>query len=118
MVNKIPTVGNSDPALAFDIASRSGAAEKLKSASNQDVKSTKDVEKAAKGFEALLLQEMMQSMWSTVEFAGMFKEESNESQIYRDMFSQAIADTTAEGRGIGVKEFLSKELLRKNHASK
>lgn len=82
------------------------------------IKTTKDIDKAASGFEALLLQEMMQSMWSTVEFTDMLGEKSNEADIYRDMLNQAIADSTASGRGIGVKQMMQKELLKTVKASK
>lgn len=85
---------------------------KLKSLKNQDIRSEKELEKAAAGFEALLLQQMMQSMWSTVEFSGMFNEEGNQASIYRDMFNQAIADETAKGRGMGVKEYVKQQLTK------
>lgn len=75
-------------------------------------KSAKDTEKAASGFEALLLQQMMKSMWESVDSPGMFGENSNEGQIYRDMFIQAVADTAAKGRGMGVKDVVKRELLK------
>lgn len=94
--------------------------QKLDALSNQkdSIKTSRDIEKAASGFEALLLQEMMQSMWNTVEFTDMLGEKSNEADIYRDMLNQAIADSTASGRGIGVKEMMQKELLKTVKASK
>lgn len=94
--------------------------QKLNALSNQkdNIKTSKDIDKAASGFEALLLQEMMQSMWNTVEFTDMLGEKSNEADIYRDMLNQAIADSTASGRGIGVKEMMQKELLKTVKASK
>lgn len=116
-MNKIPTVTPLSSAMSSGMAQGNAAVQKVKNLSEQDLKSKKEVDKAAGGFEALLLQEMMQSMWSTVEFSGMFNEKSNEASIYRDMFSQAIADNTSAGRGIGVKEFIGKELLRKGRAS-
>ena len=90
-------------------------AEKLK---NQELKSKEAVNKAAGEFEALLLHQMMKEMWKTVEFNGFMGGDSNEAQIYRDMMSQAISESAAEGRGIGVKEFLSKELFKLDTASK
>ena len=72
----------------------------------------KEIEKAATGFEALLLHQMLKAMWSTVQTEGLLGEDSNQARIYRDMLNQAIADSVAEGRGIGVKEFLTKELSR------
>ncbi len=118
MVNKIPTVSGFSAGSAALESRGNLDVEKVKSLKERKVDSPQDVEKAAGGFEALLLHQMLESMWSTVEFAGMFNETSNESQIYRDMMSQAVADTTAEGPGIGVKDFLRKELLKYSKASK
>ena len=78
----------------------------------------KGVDKAAGGFEALLLHQMLKSMWETVDTSGLLGEDSNQAQIYRDMFNQSLADSIAEGRGIGVKQFLKGELVRRGIASK
>lgn len=86
-----------------------GAAKNL---ADKDVKSAEEVEEAAGGFEALLLHQMLKSMWSTVQGTGFLGDDSNEAQIYRDMLNQAIADSVAEGRGVGVKDFLRKELTK------
>jgi len=117
-VNKIPTLSGVEAGSASQIARGNAELEKAKNLQKQGFKSEKDVDKAAGGFEALLLHQMMESMWSTVDFAGMFNETSNESQIYRDMLTQAMADKTSEGAGIGVKSFLRKELLKYSKASK
>lgn len=117
-MNKIPTLSGIDAASAAQTAQQTAQDARLKQLSTQKVSSEKEVDKAAGGFEALLLHQMMESMWSTVEFAGMFNETSNESSVYRDMLSQALADTTSQGRGIGVKDFLRKELLKNSDASK
>lgn len=85
---------------------------KAKELQNQKLNSEKEVNKAASGFEALLLHEMLKAMWSTVQTTGLLGENSNEAQIYRDMFGQAVADTIAEGQGVGVKQFMKKELLK------
>ena len=117
-MSKIPTLSGIQAASAGFEARGTADIAKAKELGNRKVSSEKEVDKAAGGFEALLLHQMMESMWSTVEFGGMFNETGNESNIYRDMLSQAVADTTAEGRGIGVKDFLKKELLKKTDASK
>ncbi|MCB0323364.1 MAG: rod-binding protein [Bdellovibrionales bacterium] len=85
---------------------------RAKSLASKDVKSQEDVEKAAGGFEALLLHQMLKAMWSTVQSTGFLGDDSNQAQIYRDMLNQAIADSVAEGRGVGVKDFLRKELSK------
>ncbi len=74
--------------------------------------SEKEIDKAAGGFESLLINEMLKSMWATVEPAGLMGENSNQAQIYRDMFNQSIADKISEGKGIGVKSFMRREISR------
>ncbi|MFN8388907.1 MAG: rod-binding protein [Bdellovibrionota bacterium] len=117
-MNKIPTLSGLPASSAGSITEQANAVEKAKNLKAHGLGKPKDVEKAAGGFEALLLHQMFESMWSTVDYAGMFNEKSNESQYFRDMLSQAVADNTSKGRGIGVKTFLEKELLRKYEASK
>jgi Rod binding domain-containing protein len=79
----------------------------------QKTDSPKEVEKATKGFEALLLQQMMHSMFETVDHTGLMGEDSNEADIMRGMFTQAVADEIASGKGIGVKEVVSKEIAKR-----
>ena len=79
---------------------------------DRSVKSEAEADKAAKGFEALLLQQMLKSMWETVEQSNFLGGDSNQAGIYRDMLNQAISDSVSEGRGIGVKQYLRKELLK------
>lgn len=83
-----------------------------KSLKNQKIDTPQEVDKAASGFEALLLHNMLQEMWSTTGSEGILGDNSNEAQIFRDMFHQAISDEIAEGDGIGVKNFLKKELSK------
>jgi peptidoglycan hydrolase FlgJ len=70
-----------------------------------------EIDKAASGFESLLVHKMLQEMWSTSS-DGIFGENSNQAQIFRDMFNQAVADEISKGEGMGVKKFISKELSR------
>lgn len=86
--------------------------QQAKSLASKENSSDAEVDKAASGFEALLLHQMIKSMWSTVERNGLMGEDSHQSQIYQDMLNQAIADSIAEGKGIGVKDFLKKELSK------
>jgi Rod binding domain-containing protein len=86
--------------------------DKLETLKNQKVKSAEEVDKAAGGFEALLLHNMLKEMWGSTGSDGLLGEKSNESQIFRDMFNQAIADEVVKGEGIGVKDFLKKELTK------
>ena len=94
------------------------ATDKVKTLSKQEVKDQKDLDKAAKGFEALLLHEMLKSLWETVEVKGWLGHDSNEAQIYRGMLNQAIADSVSEGKGIGIKDVVKKELSKQIGSSK
>lgn len=64
---------------------------------------------AGKQFEALLVQEMLKSMWATIPEGGMLSGSSEEQQ-YRDMFNEQLAMTIASGKGIGVKEVIQKDI--------
>ena len=70
---------------------------------------TKDPKQAAQQFEALLLQEMLKSMWATVP-QGQLLSGSHEEKMYRDMLNEAVADSISQGRGIGIKDVILKDL--------
>ena len=72
---------------------------------------SKNPEKVARDFEALLLKQMIDSMWSSVPKDGLLSG-SNEEEMYRDMLNQALASSISEGRGIGVKEVILKDINR------
>lgn len=78
----------------------------------QKIKS-QQTEKAATDFEALLLHEMIKSMWATVPQNG-FLSGGNEEAMYQDMFQEAVSNEIASGRGIGIKEVLIKEFEKQN----
>jgi Rod binding domain-containing protein len=70
-------------------------------------------EVAAQQFEALLVQQMLQSMWSTVPKHGLLSG-SNEESMYRDMLNEALANSIAEGKGLGIKDVILKDINRIN----
>ena len=70
---------------------------------------SKDPKQAAQQFEALLVQEMLKSMWATVP-QGQLLSGSHEETMYRDMLNEAVADSIAQGKGIGVKDVILKDL--------
>lgn len=67
------------------------------------------IKDASTQFEALLLQQMMGAMWSTVPKDGVISG-SREEELYRDMLNEAVAKSTASGQGIGIKEVIAREL--------
>jgi len=74
---------------------------------------TKQHEEAAQQFEALLVKQMLDSMWSTVPKGGIVSG-SNEESLYRDMFNEALSNSISEGRGIGIKDVILKDFNRFN----
>jgi peptidoglycan hydrolase FlgJ len=70
---------------------------------------TKDAKAASEQFEALLVQEMLKSMWSTVPQTGMLSG-SYEEGMYRDMLNEAIAKSISEGQGMGIKDVIYKDI--------
>jgi flagellar protein FlgJ len=117
-MSNFPTAELSQVNFSAEDAQGKAQLENLKRLTSQGVKTEKEIEKAAGGFEALLLHQMLQSMWKTVDSTGLLGENSNQAKIYHDMFQQALADTISEGDGIGVKKFLRKELSKYSNASK
>ena len=115
---KSETVAGAAGLMAQQMAQATAESQAANNLKNRKVTSEKDVDKASSGFEALLLHEMMKAMWATVENTNVLGEKSNEGEIYRDMLNQAISDSVADGKGIGVKDFLRKELSRHVNASK
>jgi flagellar protein FlgJ len=66
------------------------------------------VREAAGQFEALLLQSMLKSM-RTVSFGkGLF--DSDQSDMYREMFDQQLAVELSHGRGLGLADMITRHL--------
>ncbi|MFM1848346.1 MAG: hypothetical protein RL417_1820 [Pseudomonadota bacterium] len=71
-----------------------------------------EIERASTDFEALLLQQMLQSMWSTVPQNGMLTG-SREETLYRDMLNEQLAQSMAGSQSLGIKDMIARE-MRKN----
>lgn len=72
------------------------------------------VEAAAQQFEGMLLQQMLSAMWKTVPESPMFGK-SQELDIYRDMLNEAVSNSIATGRGIGIKEVIARDIRKLEH---
>lgn len=70
---------------------------------------TQRPEEVAKQFEGLLLKQMIDSMWRTVPKEGLLSG-SQEEDMYRDMLNEALATSISEGKGIGVKDIILKDI--------
>jgi Rod binding domain-containing protein len=69
-------------------------------------------EKAATDFEALLLQQMIQSMWKSVPSEGLLSGSSEEA-MYRDMLSEQLAQELAKNQSMGLKDAVLGEMNKK-----
>lgn len=67
----------------------------------------------AKQFEAMLLNEMLSSMSKTTFGSDLLG--SNSGPMFQSLFTQQIAQTVAQGRGIGLASTLAKEIANRYH---
>ena len=74
-----------------------------------DPKEQAKIEDAAEQFEALLVQQMFNSMWQAVPQEGLLSG-SNEEALYRDMFNQALAESLSKNQSLGIKDVIMKEM--------
>lgn len=77
----------------------------------RDGNSPEAIKAAAKQFEALFLQQVMKSMRDTVPQEGMFNNE--QTKTYQSMLDQQMASVIADGRGLGLAEQLSQQLMQR-----
>jgi flagellar protein FlgJ len=75
----------------------------------KDIPLSKKPEEVATQFEGMLLKQMIDSMWSTVPKGGLLTG-TNEEGMYRDLLNEALAKSISEGKGIGVKDVIMKDL--------
>jgi Rod binding domain-containing protein len=82
----------------------------------QEAKSSsdKDIEKASKDFEALLVQQMLSSWWKTVPSGGGISS-SREEELFRDMLNQELSQQIADNDSLGVKDIIARELKGKGN---
>ncbi len=69
------------------------------------------IQKAGQDFEALLLQQMFQSMWQSVPGEGLLSG-SKEEGMYRDMLNQALGQSLAENQSIGIKDIIVQDIKK------
>lgn len=110
MSDLLKGIGPSGIEQAQMIRATSAAENLTKSSGTKD--NAKEAEKAATQFEALLLHQMINEMWSSVPKGGLLSGSSEEA-MYRDMFNEALATNIAETKSLGVKDVLLRELKAK-----
>ncbi|EIM62556.1 rod-binding protein [Desulfobacter postgatei] len=76
----------------------------------RQIEREKDLEKACQGFEALMLNTLMQRMRDTLPGDSLFPE-SNASDVYQSLHDQFLTQNLSQGRRVtGFKEFLYQQL--------
>ena len=86
----------------------------VKTMSAEEVaKRDKEIKDASVQLEAIMLKMMFTEMWKTVPKDELFKDD-NAMEIYRDMYNEEITKKAAEGGGIGLADYIYKQLT-KNH---
>ncbi|MBQ3442828.1 MAG: rod-binding protein [Selenomonadaceae bacterium] len=93
------------------------ATEKLESATIKTMtpaevaQRNQEIKEASVQLEALLLKMMYTEMWKTVPKNELFGS-SNAMDIYRDMYNEEITKKAAEAGGIGLADYIYKQLTK------
>lgn len=97
---------------ATDKLNRSTAANKINVMSKEDVaKRNEEIKEASVQLEALMLKLMYNEMWKTVPKNELFSDgNDNAMEIYRDMYNEELTKKIAEGGGIGLADFIYRQL--------
>ena len=84
----------------------------VKTMSAEEVaKRDKEIKEASVQLEAIMLKMMFTEMWKTVPKDELFKDD-NAMEIYRDMYNEELTRVAAEGGGIGLADFIYKQLTK------
>ena len=74
-------------------------------------KRNEDIKKASVQLEAIMLKMMYTEMWKTVPKNTLFSDgNDNAMEIYRDMYNEELTKQAAEGGGIGLADFIYRQL--------
>ena len=85
---------------------------KIKTMTQEEVaQRNQEIKEASVQLEALLLKMMYDSMWKTVPKDELFGN-SNAMDIYRDMYNEELTKKAAEDGGIGLANFIYKQLTK------
>ena len=93
---------------------KSSASTKIKTMTDEELaQRNKDIKEASVQLEALLLKMMYNEMWKTVPKNELFGD-GNAMEIYRDMYNEELTKKAAEGGGIGLADFIYRQLTETN----
>lgn len=89
---------------------QSSASRQPKIMTDEDIaKRNADIKEASVQLEALLLKMMYTEMWKTVPKNTLFGDD-NAMEIYRDMYNDEITKKVAEAGGIGLADYIYRQL--------
>ena len=95
---------------ATDKLERSASSKSVQTMTDEEVaKRNQEIRDASVQLEALLLKMMYTEMWKTVPKDELFGDD-NAMEIYRDMYNEELTKTAAEGGGIGLADFIYRQL--------
>ena len=85
---------------------------KIKTMTDAEVaKRNRDIRDASVQLEAILLKMMYTEMWKTVPKDELFSNGNDTAmEIYRDMYNEELTKKAAEGGGIGLADFIYRQL--------
>ena len=90
------------------------ASTKIKTMTDEELaQRDKDIKEASVQLEALMLKMMYNEMWKTVPKNKLFGDD-NAMDIYRDMYNEELTKVAAEGGGIGLADFIYRQLTEKD----
>ena len=85
---------------------------KINTMTDEEVaKRNQEIKDASVQLEAIFLKLMYNEMWKTVPKSKLFGD-SNAMDIYRDMYNEELTKKAAEGGGIGLADFIYKQLTK------
>jgi Rod binding domain-containing protein len=72
------------------------------------------IKKASTDFEALLLQQMLKSMWTAMAPGEEVSASGGqETDFYRDMLNEQVANDIAQKQSLGIKEILAADMRKR-----
>ena len=92
------------------------SASKIKTMTDAEVtQRNQEIRDASVQLEAIMLKLMYNEMWKTVPKSELFsKGNDNAMEIYRDMYNEELTKVAAEGGGIGLADFIYRQLTNTN----
>ncbi len=90
----------------------SSASTKIKTMTDEEIaQRNQEIKDASVQLEAIMLKMMYNEMWKTVPKSEFFSKGSdNAMEIYRDMYNEELTKKAAEGGGIGLADFIYRQL--------